>query len=153
MAHTRSLMCMVAVSVLVLSACSSLTVPNVDFGWPVESPLTVSASNMVEDIRYGLVFPVAPLAAAEFGDSTALRNSTLRIIRNSEGFYFVTGPGFKHDYVFAPRAAALVQQAALEVSTTGLKSPALNLRSPYIELLDEGVSRLLSSSETVGGKK
>lgn len=138
---------------LVLPACSSLTLTGVDFGWPVESPLTVNPANRVEDVRYGLNLPVAPLAAAEFGDSTALRNATLRIIRNSEGFYFVTGAGFKHVYVFAPREASLVQQAALEVSTTGLKAPAFNLRSPYIELLDNGVSRFLTSSETVEGKK
>jgi hypothetical protein len=153
LARTRTLLSLATVIALVLPACSSLTVTNVDFGWPVESSLTVTSSNKVEDIRYALSFPVAPLAATEFGDSTALRGSTLRIIRNPEGYYFVTGPRFKHVYVFAPREASLVQQAVLAVSETGLKAPAFNLRPPLIELLDEGVSKFLSSSDIVEGRK
>jgi hypothetical protein len=144
---------MVAVIALMLPACSSLTLTNVDFGWPVESSLTVNSANRVEDIRYALAFSVGPLAVAEFEDSTALKGATLRIIRNHEGYYFVTGHRFKHVYVFAPREGTLVQQAALAVSANGLKAPAFNLRPPLIELLDEGVSKFLSSSDIVEGKK
>jgi hypothetical protein len=116
--------------------------------------LTVSATNIVEDMRYAVAFPVAQLAMAEFADSAALRGITLRVIRNHEGFYFVTGPRFKHVYIFAPRASSLVQSAALEVSTTGLAAPAFNLRPPYVELIDGGANaRLLTSSEIVEGKK
>jgi len=150
----RLLIAMIAVIALTLPSCSSLTLEKADFGWPVESPLKVSATNTVEDVRYAVAFPVAPLAMAEFADSSALLGSTLRVIRNHEGFYFVTGPRFKHVYIFAPRAGALVQSAALEVSTTGLASPAFNLRPPYIELVDAGSNpRLLTSSDIVEGKK
>ena len=154
MVHARLLIPVAAVITLTLPACSSLRLENVDFGWPVESPLTVSATNIVEDMRYAVAFPVAQLAMAEFADSAALRGITLRVIRNHEGFYFVTGPRFKHVYIFAPRASSLVQSAALEVSTTGLTAPAFNLRPPYVELIDGGANaRLLTSSEIVEGKK
>lgn len=154
MAPARTLIPVVAAIVLILAGCSSLTLENVNFGWPVESPLKVGPSNTVEDVRYAVSFPVAQLAMAEFADSSALRGTVLRVIRNHEGFYFVTGPRFKHVYVFAPRTGALVQSATLEVSTTGLTAPAFNLRPPYVELIDGGLnSRLLTSSDIVEGKK
>jgi hypothetical protein len=149
-----SLILAMIVAAMLLPACSSLKVEHVNFAWPVESPLTVTSSNTVEDVRYGLSFSVAAVAAAEFADSMALRGNVIRIIRNPEGFYFLTGPKFKHVYVLAPREGALVHHAALEVSTTGLLAPALNLRIPYIELLDGNAPvRRLTSSEIVEEKK
>ena len=154
MVHARSVIPVIAVTALMLPGCSSLKLENVNFGWAVESPLTVSAANTVEDVRYAVAFPVAQLAMAEFADSAALRGTTLRVIRNPEGFYFVTGPRFKHVYIFAPRASALVQSAVLDVSPTGLVAPAFNLRPPYVELIDGGSNaRLLTSSDIVEGKK
>jgi hypothetical protein len=151
---TRSLIFALTAVALVLPACSSLTLEHVNYSWPVESPLTVTSSNTVDDVRYGLAFPIGGVAAAEFGDSTALRGTVIRVIRNAEGYYFLTGPRFKHVYVFAPGGGTLVQHAALEVSTTGLTSPALNQRPPYIELLDgDRTSRRLTSSEIVEEKK
>jgi len=152
--HTRTLLLTLAAIAVIFPACSSLTVEHVNFGWPVESPLTVSPLNTVEDVRYGLAFPVGGLSAAEFGDSTALRGTTIRVLRNSEGYYFVTGPRFKHVYVFAPKAGTLAQYSALEVSTTGLTAPALNLRPPYVEVVDgDKSSRRLTPSEIVEEKK
>jgi hypothetical protein len=149
-----SLILVLAAAALALPACSSLTLENVNFGWPVESPLTVTPSNTVEDVRYGLSFSVMSLSAVEFGDSTALRGTVIRIIRNSEGFYFLTGPRFKHVYVLTSRAGTLVEHSTLQVSTTGLSAPALNLRPPYIELLDgDRPPRRLTSSEIVEEKK
>jgi len=144
----------VAVLALALAASSPLVLQNVNFGWPVESVVTVSPANTVEEGRYVLSFSAAPLAAAEFEDSTALRGTSLHLIRNVEGYYFVTGPRFKHVYVFTPRAGALTRYASLEVSTTGLGDPAFNLRPPYVELIDTGAApRLLTSSDIVEGKK
>lgn len=154
MVHTRSLILAMAIMALTLPACTSLTIDNVNFGWPVESHLTVTPSNTVEEVRYAIAFSVVPLALAEFGDSTALSGASLRILRNPEGFYFVAGPGFKHVYIFASSAGSLVQHAALEVSATGLSDPAFNLRPPYVELVDGGAtSRFLTSSAIVEGKK
>ena len=152
--HSRMTILVMGALALSLPACSSLTLEHVNYGWPVESPLTVSAANTVEDVRYALMFPVGGLAMAEFADSTALRGMTLRVIRNHEGFYFITGPGFKHVYVFTAGTGTLVQSSAIDVSETGLVSPALNLRPPYIELIDGGSnSRMLTSSDIVEGRK
>ena len=123
-------------SMLLLLSCSSLTLENVDYGWPVESVTTVSPTNMVIEGRYSLSFNVAPIAQEEFQDTTALRGSQVRILRDQEGYYFLTGPKFKHVYVFKPGRHELKEEKIIEISQTGLQNPALNLRPPYVELLD-----------------
>ena len=134
---------------LLLPACTSLTLKEVQFGWPVESVLTVNDQNRVEDRRYSLVVDVSPLATEEFQDSTALRGKEIRLLRSNAGYYFVTGKSFKHVYVFAPGEHELTLQASILVSENGLHDPAMNQRPPYVELLDGGTLRLKLTSTSV----
>jgi hypothetical protein len=141
-------------ALVVLSSCAGLQLDRVNFAWPVESVVTVSPTNTIEDVRYGVVAGVASLAQEEFQDSTALRGMPLRLLRSSEGYYFVTGPRFKHVYVFAPGAYRLTLNASIAVSESGLRAPALNQRPPYVELLDgDTFRRLLTSDDIVEAKK
>jgi hypothetical protein len=137
-----------------LLGCSSLTLENVNFGWPVEGVVTVTPAGLVEEVRYGVALNVIPVAAAEFQDSTALRGARLRLLRSTEGFYFLTGPRFRHVYVFAPGPSTLTLAKAIEVSKDGLSDPALNQRTPYVELVDAGgAPRLLTRTEIVEAGK
>jgi len=137
-----------------LASCASLKLERVDFGWPVESVLTVNNANMIEDVRYAVSASVANLAAEEFQDSTALRGARLRLLRSTEGYYFLTGPKFTHVYVFAPGASTLSLNQAITVNENGLKDPAFNQRPPYVELVDgEGFRRLLTNDAIAEVKK
>ncbi len=145
---------MFAAGLVVLSSCSSLRLDHVDFGWPVESVVTVNSANTIEDVRYSVSAPVGGLAMQELGDSTALRGAKLRLLRSSEGYYFLTGPKFKHVYVFSPGPSSLTLNKAIQVSESGLKNPAFNQRPPYVELLDgDGFRTLLTSDDIVEVKK
>lgn len=139
-----------------LSSCSSLRLEPADFGWPVESALTVGPANTVEETRYGVTFNVAALAEEEFSDTSALKEKTIQVLRSAGGYYFVTGPLFEHVYVFAAGDHALNLQTKVRVTPetengrNGLRNPALNQRPPYIELLGDGGLRvLLSANGTV----
>lgn len=141
-------------AILLLPACASLRIENVNFGWPVENVLTVGPDNALEEGRYAISFNVANLATEEFQDSTALKGSTIRILRSAEGYYFVTGSKFKNVYVFAPAPHELRLRSKLEVSPAGLRDPALNQRPPYVELVDgDAFKRLLANDEIVEGTK
>ena len=135
-------------ALMILSACSSLTIRDVNYGWPVESVLPVGPENRVEDRRYSVTFDASALAYAEFQDSTALQGTSLRLLRNEEGFYFITGRRFKHVYVFQQEAHELSLVTQIQVLPTGLKDPALNQRPPHVELIDGKEVRLLL---TTGG--
>jgi len=143
-----------AISVLLLPACSSLRVDHVNFGWPVESVVTVTDDNMIDEGRYIVSCSVARIAYEEFQDSTALKGVKLRLLRNSEGYYFLTGPRFKDVYVFTPEESELALKSKIEVSANGLIDPALNQRPPFVELLDgSSFRKLLTSDDIVEGKK
>jgi hypothetical protein len=145
---------LIPAGLLAISSCSSLRMDFVDFGWPVESVVTVSSTNTIEDIRYSVTARVAGLAQEEFQDSTALRGAKLRLLRSSEGYYFLTGPRFRHVYVFSPGPSSLVLNKAIPVSEGGLRNPALNQRPPYVELLDgDSLRTLLTSDDIVEAKK
>lgn len=141
-------------ALLLLPSCASLTLQQVDYAWPVESVVKVNQQNIVEEVRYAISFRVAELATEELGDSTALRGTTLRMLRSIEGYYFVTGSRFKNVYVFSPGPSELTMKTKIEVSKTGLKSPALNQRPPYVELLDGKDFRTLLKNDSIEeGKK
>ena len=139
-------------SALFLLSCASLTVSNVDYAWPVEAPVTVSHTNSITIERYGLTCNLSKVAEKEFQDSTALAGAQVRILRNNEGYYFLTGPRFKHVYVFRAATSELIAEHIFDITTTGLQNPALNQRPPYIELVDTGgIHKLLTSSDIVEG--
>jgi len=136
-----------------LVSCASLKIENVDYGWPVESVVTVGEDNMVLDKRYSITFPTSALAMEEFENPDALKGSKLRVIRNAQGYYFVTGPKFRHVYVFGPGEGTLSQEEKILVSETGLKDPALNNRPPNVELVDgDAFTKILTSSGVLEGK-
>lgn len=136
-------MSLVFAAALLLPACSSFSLQQVDYGWPVESVLKVSDKNTVAEGRHAMTFSVAALAEIEFENPNALKGKEIRLLRSNDGMYFVTGANFKHVYVMAPEARELALRQKFEVSQTGLKNPALNQREPYVELLDGSNLRIL----------
>ena len=141
-----------ALAAAALSSCGTLTLERVDFAWPVESVVTVDNGSRIEENRYALTLNVARLAGEEFQDTTALRGASLRLLRNGDGFYFVTGARFKNVYVFASGEHELRMKSKIAVTATGLHDPALNQRTPYVELVDgDTFKKLLTSDNLVEG--
>jgi len=143
-------------SLLLCASCASVRIDQVDFGWPVESVLTVGSDNRVDDRRYAVAFDATPLSVAEYEDSTSLSGKQLRMLRSVQGYYYVTGPGFRHVYVFAPGESSLNLHSKITIyepredeQTPVLQNPAMNQRPPYIELLDGTTLKLLLTSDGI----
>src|SRR5512138_3962892 len=102
-------------SALALASCG-LTIENVRYGWPVESVLPVGDDNMIQDGRYGLHFSVAAIAQEEFESPGALRGKEIRLLRNSEGYYFLTAKRIKHIYVLKSGESALKLETSILVA-------------------------------------
>ncbi len=118
------------------AGCSSLMLKPADFAWPIEDELKVDSRGMVHEERYTFSFNVKPLLYEETKDSVSFSGKTFRIIRDVNGFYYLTAPKFKNVYVFAQADGALELEKTIPVSQTGLTSPAFNQRSPYVELIN-----------------
>jgi hypothetical protein len=123
-------------SFLVLSGCSSLTLKPGDFAWPIETVSKVNDKGMIEDNQYNFSLNVKELLYEETMDSVNISNVTLRIIRDVKGYYFMTASKFKNVYVFEQIEGGLKLSNKILVTQDGLKNPAFNQRSQYIQLLD-----------------
>lgn len=133
----RSLGNLSAAMLLVFAvACGpSLTLTDVDYAQPIESVMAPDDLGNVQDVRMGVGFNVTPLNVKELGDN-ALLPSQVRMIRSSDGYYFVTAPGYTSVYVFEASESTLELVEVIAVNAAGLSNPAFNQRSPHIQLID-----------------
>ena len=138
---------------VVLSSCSSLTLTPAEFSWPLESVLKIDNNGFVKEDRNSISFDTRALFLEEFEDSLGYAGKTLHLIRNTEGFYFMTAVDFKNVYVFTVEENAFSLENKIQINETGLNNPAFNQRKPFIELLDDGIIYKLSSEAIEGDVK
>lgn len=129
---------------IVTVACSTLTLKPTDFAWPVESVLKINDDGKVVEDRYAIEFDTRGIFYEELRDSSAFVNKELRMLRDMNGYYFITSEKFKNVYVFKADEGALVLENKILVSETGVENPALNQRKPFVELIDGGKSLYLT---------
>jgi len=149
----KKLVVLSALLIVIETACTMLTLQPADFSWPVESALKVDDKGNVTEERYSTDFNTIALFYEEFQDSMAYKGKSIHLIRNNQGDYFITGNEFKNVYVFKASEGTLVLEKKIFISEFGLKEPALNQRSPYIELLEGDNKINLTSDGIEGGSK
>jgi len=143
----------VIVSLILLSGCkSTFELKSVDYSMLLETVLKPESNGTVSDRGYGIKFNVRPLQFLETGDSTQV-NTEYRIIRDMNGYYFITSAGFKNVYIMKPTANAMKLHKQILVTQGGLERPAFNQRNPMIQLIDgESRSFMLNKDDLVGGQ-
>lgn len=144
---------LIVISTFFLASCSTLMLSPAEFGWPIESVLKVDDKGFVKEDRYSLSFNTKPLFFEETQDSMSFAGKSIHLIRNSEGFYFMTAANFKNVYVFSVDKNAFALVDKFLINENGLKNPAFNQRVPFIELIDDGTTYKLTSEGIDGGKK
>lgn len=135
--------------VLIIAACSSLTLKPGDFSWPIENALKVDSKGFIEEQRYAFTLKVKPLFYEEFADSNNIAGKEIRIIRDKLGYVYLTAKKFKNVYVFMTVEGGMKLENKILVSENGLVSPAFNQKSPNIELLDLPNKYLLNNKGVV----
>ena len=138
---------------LITAACSVLTLQPANFAWPLESILPVDDKGKVTDDRYSLEVNTVGLFFEEFQDSLSYKGKEIRMIRDNQGFYFLTASKFKNVYVFKVDEGKLELEEKIFISEFGLQTPAFNQRNPYIELVDGTYKMNLTYKGTEGGSK
>ncbi len=138
-------------SALLATGCSSLILEPANFSWPIENELKVDASGMIQENRYRVSFNVKPLLYEETKDSVNISGRLIDIIRDVQGYYYLTGPHFKNVYVLQPAEGCLVLENKIAVSDNGLLSPGFNQRTLYIELVNGSDTPIMLTKD--GSKK
>ncbi len=132
--------------------CSQLALEPSEFAWPVESVLNVDDNGFVNEERYSFSTNVKGLFLEEKSDSSAFKNESVRVIRDSKGFYFIIAAGFKNVYVFSIGDGKFSLVNKINVSEFGLDLPAFNQRTPYLELLEGEEHLVYLTSEGIKGE-
>ena len=138
---------------LIIAACSVLTLQPANFSWPLESILPVDDNGNISEDRYSIEVNTVGMFFEEFQDSLSYKSKEVRMIRDNQGFYFLTSTNFKNVYVFKVDEGKLVQENKIFISEFGLQTPAFNQRDPYIELVDGTNKMNLTYKGIEGGSK
>lgn len=141
------------ITVLVSNACSSLKLSPAEFAWPIESVLKINNDGIAKEDRYSFSFDTKALFLEEMQDSMAYVGKDLRIIRNNEGYYFITSKGFKNVYIFEQSESSLSLKEKISINETGLNNPFFNQRNQFIELIDGEFKAYLTKEGLQGGTK
>lgn len=141
------------ITVLVSNACSSLKLSPAEFAWPIESVLKINDEGIAKEDRYSFSFNTKALFMEEMQDSMAYVGKDLRIIRNNEGYYFITSKGFKNVYIFESSESSLALKEKITINETGLNNPFFNQRNPFIELIDGEFKAYLTKEGLQGGAR
>tara|TARA_R110000868_G_scaffold304437_28_gene565516 strand:- start:12172 stop:12651 length:480 start_codon:yes stop_codon:yes gene_type:complete len=128
----------IMLGILFFQACNkSLVVKNVNYAQQIESVLIPDEDGTVTDIRYGISYSILPFQFEEFEDSSSVQVTEVRMIRNNQGYYFITADRFKHVYVMAPKRGELKLEKKILVDEEGLLNPAFNWREPVVQLIND----------------
>ena len=138
---------------LITAACSVLTLQPANFSWPLESVLPVDDNGKISDDRYSVEVNTVGMFFEEFQDSLSYKGKEVRMIRDNQGFYFLTSYNFKNVYVFRAEEGKMILENKIFISEFGLQNPAFNQREPYIELLDGTNKMTLTHKGVEGGSK
>lgn len=149
----KQLLVLSLILVALVAACSVLTLQPANFSWPLESVLPVDDNGNVAEDRYSVEFNTQGLFFEEFQDSLAYIGREIRMIRDNQGFYFITASKFKNVYVFRANEGTMVMNTKIFISEFGLNNPALNQRNPYIELVDGNYKMNLTNKGIEGDAK
>jgi len=141
-------------AVVALPGCATVTLKPVDFSWSYESVLTADSAGYVRAEPKTIAFNAGELFRAEMKDPAAAAGTVVRIIRDYDGYYFITAPGFRHVYIFNGAKGELTLKKKVLIAEQGMEKPFFNRRELGIELVANGQAYLLNRKGIVtGGKK
>jgi len=135
------------------TGCASLTIRAVDYSWSFESVFTADSSGYVRAEPKTIAFDARELFRAETNDPAGAAGAVVRMIRDSDGYYFITSAGFKHVYIFTWSRAELSLKKRVLIAEQGMTKPYFNRRPLGIELVANGQTYLLNRKGIIPGDK
>jgi hypothetical protein len=134
--------------VMLGTACKTFVVKDVNYSHQIESVLTPDEDGTVTDVRHGITFNVSHFHKKEFGETDSTHQiEKVRLIRNAEGFYFITANQFKNVYVMEPGNGSLKLKKKIKVSEEGIAQPAFNMRDGVVQLVKVETNEVISLNE------
>lgn len=138
---------LLAATMLAGTACNKFVVENVNYSHSIESVLTPDENGNVEDVRHGITFNTKPFVKQEFGESDSTTINEIRLIRNADGFYYITANNFKNVYVMEPGQGELKLKNKIKISEDRMSDPAFNMREGQVQLVKTETNEVITLNE------
>ncbi|PID28313.1 MAG: hypothetical protein CR982_04500 [Candidatus Cloacimonadota bacterium] len=121
--------------IMTISCSKNIVVKDVDYGWALEKVIKVSKDT--KKVKRPDLFKFDPIYFFQAEDVLLGSNNSLRIIRDREGFYFVTSNMFKNVYVLAWAEGGLELINKIDLGVENLEKPFFNQKGDYIILVNK----------------
>jgi hypothetical protein len=130
---------------LILFSCSSLKIENVKYGWGGEYFANPDENGLINIPKSSMQFSVLPILNAE-KLSDKPKDFKFRIIRDEEGYFYITANKFIYVWIFKSGEASLVLHDKIKIfDGKALDDPKFNEHKPNIKLfLNDGKEFLLN---------
>ena len=132
--------------------CSpSLVIKPVNYTWNLESVLKVQKDMTVKGPPKTLSFNVNGIYKSEGIDLTVSEEGReIRIIRGSEGYFYIVAEGFSNVYVFDTGENSLELYNKINIDKSAIRNPAFNYRDPYVQIIyNDGEKNLLLNKKKI----
>jgi hypothetical protein len=130
---------------IIFCSCSSLKIENVKYGWGGEFFANPDESGLINIPKSSMQFNISQILTEEKLTGNP-KDHKFRIIRDDEGYFYITANNFKFVWVFACEEASLVLKNKLDLlEGKSLDDPKFNEQKPNVRLfLKDGKEFLLN---------
>ena len=119
---------------LTFYSCSSLKIENVKYGWGGEYFTNPDENGSINIPKSSMQFNILSILKEEKLTDKA-KDFKFRIIRDDEGYFYITANNFKFVWVFATDEASLVLEKKIDIlDGKPLEDPKFNEQKPNIKL-------------------
>jgi hypothetical protein len=133
----------------IFSSCSSFLLENVTYGWSSEIFINPDNSGNITIPKNSMTFNVSKL----FTEEKITENPSgfkIRIIRDDEGYFFITADKFKFVWVFESAEKSLKLKNKLElVKDTPQSDPKFNEHKPNIEIFTKDGKKFILNKDGI----
>jgi len=135
---------------ILLNSCSSFKLEGVKYGWGGEVFINPDENGNIAMPKNSMNFNILPVLKEENLDQKP-KDIKIRIIRDDDGYFYLTAHKFKYVWVFVGDESSLVLENKIEIyEDKPLDDPKFNEQKPHVKLfLKDGKEFILDKKGIV----
>lgn len=139
----------ILIFIFIFSSCSTFKIENVKYGWNGEYFAEPDENGDFTIPKNSMKFNILKLLEEE-GIKNKITDIKLRIIRDDEGYFYITGDKFKYIWVFKTDESSLKLKNKIELlKGRTLEDPKFNEKKPNIKVFLKDKSEFIINKDGI----
>jgi len=139
----------ILILIFIFYSCSTFKIENVKYGWNGEYFASPDENGDFTIPKNSMKFNVLKLLEEE-GLLNKITDIKLRIIRDEEGYFYITADKFKYIWVFMPDESSLKLKNKIELlKGKSLEEPKFNEQKPNIKVFLKDKSEFIINKDGI----